>query len=375
MSKTKTPHVELSRRALNRALLERQMLTGRVQVTAEEAIERLVGMQAQWPNPPYIGLWSRLADFKQEELSRLIQERRVVRIALMRSTIHLVTARDCLTLRPVLQSALERLLQGAYAKRLEGLALEELAAAGRALVEAEPLALGEIGAKLQEQRWPDREPQALANAVRTYAPLVQVPPRGLWGESGQAVHTTAEAWLGAPLAAETAPDDMLLRYLAAFGPATVKDMQVWSGLTRLRDAVERLRPRLCTFRDEQGNELFDLPDAPRPEPSMPVPPRLLSEFDNMLLSYQDRSRIMAEPYRKRVFTVNGIIRAAVLVDGFVCGIWQIHQQKKAATLSIELFEPVSKADREALEEEGQRLLRFAAADADTFNVAFSEVSG
>lgn len=359
----------LGTRALNRALLARQMLLSREKLPALDAVERLCGMQAQAPNAPYFGLWTRLEDFRHDELSQLIQDRKAVRIALMRSTLHLVSARDCLQLRPWLQPVLDRGLNGAFGKRLAGLDMKALAAAGQAMVEERPLTFSELGKRLND-RWPDRDPDALEAAVRNLVPLVQLPPRGLWGESGQATHTSAEAWLGRPLSSQPASDEMILRYLAAFGPATVKDIQVWSGLNRLRDAIDRLRPRLMTFRDEQGNELFDLPDAPRPDPDTPAPPRFLGEYDNILLSHADRTRIIDEAYRKRVFTVNGIIRATILVDGFVRGTWKIVRNHGTATLVVQPFEQFSEQVRDALAEEGARLLHFAAADDDTHEILF-----
>jgi hypothetical protein len=356
-------------RALNRALLERQYLLRRVNMSVTDVIEHLVGLQAQAPIPPYFGLWTRLSDFRHEDLSQLIKDRKAVRIVLMRGTIHLVSARDCLVLRPLLQSVLDRWLKGVLGRHLEGLDIEALALASRALVEEQPRTFSELRTLLSEQ-WPDYSPDALADIVRALVPLVQVPPRGIWGASGQAAHTSAEAWLGRPLAAETRLDDMILRYLAAFGPATVKDMQVWSGLTGLREVVERLRPRLRTFRDENGSELFDLPDAPLPSVDTPAPPRFLAEFENMLLSYADRTRIIADEHRQLVFTKNGIIRATVLVDGFVRGTWTIVRQRGTATLNIKPFASLSKQDCSSLEEEGARLLNFAAADADTHNILF-----
>jgi hypothetical protein len=357
----------LGPRALNRALLERQMLLRRATLPALDALEHLVGMQAQAPNPPYIGLWTRLDGFRHDELSQLIKDRHAVRIAMMRSTIHLVSARDCLLLRPLLQSVLERGLHGTWGRRLAGLDTATLAAAGRALVEEQPRTFSDLGTRLREQ-WPDRDPDALAGAVRTFVPLVQVPPRGLWGASGQSTHTSAEAWLGRPLAPQPALEEMILRYLAAFGPATVRDMQVWSGLTRLREVIDRLRPRLRTFRDEHGIELLDLPDAPVPDADTPAPVRFLAEYDNVLLSYADRTRIIADQHRPLVFTVNGIIRATVLVNGFVCGTWKILRHRDAATLIIEPFAPLPTQDWTALAEEGARLIDFAAADADSRDV-------
>ena len=359
----------LDRRTLNRSLLARQLLVERSAMSAAQAIGHLVGMQAQAPNPPYIGLWTRLAGFRVDDLAGLVKSREVVRLVLMRGTIHLVTAQDCLALRPVLRGALEQGLKGTFGRKLEGLDPAEVAALGRESVEKEPLTLGGLGSVLAE-RWPDRDPFALANVVRNLVPLVQVPPRGLWGESGQAVHTTAESWLGRPLATAVAPDTMVERYLAAFGPATVKDIQAWSGMTRLADAVRRLRPRLRSFRDENGLELVDLLDAPLPDADTPVPVRFLPEFDNILLSHADRARILAEEQRKLVFTRNGLIKSTFLVDGFVSGLWRIEQQRKAATLVLEPFRPLRRQDRDALAAEGVELLAFAAASATTRDIRF-----
>ncbi|MEU3077311.1 winged helix DNA-binding domain-containing protein [Streptomyces laurentii] len=359
----------LDRRTLNRSLLARQLLVERSEMTASAAIGHLVGMQAQAPNPPYVGLWTRLAGFRVDDLAGLVTAREVVRLVLMRGTIHLVTAEDCLALRPVLRGALEQGLKGTFGRKLDGVDTAQVAAAGRELVEKETLTLGGLGTRLAE-RWPDREPFALANAVRNLVPLVQVPPRGLWGESGQAVHTTAESWLGRPLAADATPDAMVERYLAAFGPATVKDIQVWSGMTRLADAVGRLRPRLRSFRDENGQELVDLLDAPLPDADTPVPVRFLPEFDNILLSHADRSRIITEEQRKLVFTRNGLIKSTFLVDGFVGGLWRIEQRRKAATLVLEPFRELRARDKEALAAEGERLLSFAAAEATGRDLRF-----
>jgi len=339
----------LSLQALNRALLERQLLLRRSSLPAAAAVEHLVGMQAQAPATPYVGLWSRLEGFRPEELSELIETREAVRIALQRSTIHLVTARDCLAIRPVVQPVLDR-----GVKRLSGPDAEAVAAAGRALVEERPLTLGEIGALLGPE-WPDRSPAELANAVRALVPLVQVPPRGLWGRSGQARHTSAEAWLGRPLARAREPDELVIRYLAAFGPATARDIGTWSGLTGLRAVLERLRARLARFRDEDGRELLDLPDAPRPDPGTPAPPRFLPEYDNVLLSHGDRTRIVPEQHRGLVYTENGI-RATFLVDGFVRGTWRL--DRDAGAVDLQPFERLSTEDELAVSEEAGRLLAF-----------------
>lgn len=354
----------LTRRALNRALLDRQMLLRRHDLKALAAIEHLVGMQSQAPLSAYVGLWTRLQGFRHEDLAGLLTDRAAVRIALMRGTIHLVSADDCLALRPVLQPLLTRLLRTSYGRRLEGVDLDEVARAARALMEERPLSFAELGELLGE-RWPDGP--ALAQAVRALVPLVQVPPRGLWGASGQARHVPAESWLGRPLADGSAADTVL-RYLAAFGPASVKDMQAWSGLTGLRAVVKGLD--LVTYRDENGVELFDLPGAPLPDPDTEAPVRFVTDFDNLLLSHADRARVMTEEHRARVFSVNGIISATILVDGFVAGVWRIRRQGGTAVLEIEAFEALTAASRAALAEEGERLLDFAADGAAARDIRF-----
>jgi hypothetical protein len=356
----------LDARALNRAMLERQLLLRRTPLPAAEAIEQLAGMQAQSPASPYVGLWSRLEGFRPEELGRLVEDRAAVRLALMRSTIHLVSSRDCLFLRPLVASVLERSLGGTYGKRLEGVDRSEVAAEGRALVEERPRTLGELGALLAQGR-PDCDPSALAMTVRARVPLVQVPPRGVWGQSHQATHTSAEAWLGRELEADPSPAEMVLRYLRAFGPASVRDVQVWSGVTRLREVVEPLRPRLRTFRDEHGTELFDVPDGPLPDPETPAPPRFLPDYDNVLFSYAERSRLIAPEHRPRIAMANGA-RPTLLVDGRVAATWRLEREAGAARLVVSAFVRLSRDDRAAIAEEGHRLLELIAADADARDV-------
>jgi hypothetical protein len=368
------PDDVLSLRALNRATLERQLLLRRTRLSAAEALEHLVGMQAQMPKSPYAGLWTRLDGFRPEDLARLIEDRRAVRIALIRNTVHLVSAGDCLALRPLVQPVIDRGLRANRAHRagIEGMELDALAAAGRELLEERPRSARELGELLKE-RWPERDAATLARAVRHLLPLVQVPPRGVWGKSGQTAHTTAEYWLGRQLDPDPSLDEMVLRYLGAFGPASVADLQAWSGLTGLREIVEQLRPQLRSFRDERGRELFDLPDAPRTDPDVPAPPRFLPAFDNLILSYADRTRVVADEHRKWLTSRNGMVPATVLVGGFVRGIWKAELKRGKATLVIEPFEPLAKEDRDALANEGAGLLAFAAADVETRDIEFGVV--
>ncbi|MGW7640345.1 winged helix DNA-binding domain-containing protein [Streptomyces decoyicus] len=367
----------LSTRALNRALLARQLLLRRHQLGVLDAVTRLIGLQAQAPNPPYIGLWTRLDGFAIGDLAGALEDRSLTRIAVMRSTVHLVTAQDCRTLRPLTQPALDRDLWvgSGSGKAVDGVVdPAELAAAARAALAEAPLTTAELGEALQ-QRWPEVAARHLAYAARTLLPLVQVPPRGIWGVGGRTRYATAESWLGEPLTDGPSLQEVVLRYLAAYGPATVKDVQLWSGLTRLRPVLDGLRDRLRTFRDGAGHELFDVPGAPLPDPGLPAPVRFLPEFDNILLSHADRGRIITDEDRRRIFTRNGIVRATFLVDGFVRGMWAIDRDRDGAVLRVEPFTPLGAPDRAALSEEGARLLAFAAADARAHDIRFAPPGG
>ncbi|WP_405920391.1 winged helix DNA-binding domain-containing protein [Streptomyces longwoodensis] len=348
---TSAPVPVLGTRALNRATLERQLLLRRSSSTAAAAVRHLVGLQAQNVKPPYYALAARLDGFAPEALSRLMAGREVVRIVTLRSTIHTHTADDCLTLRPLVQPARDREL-ASFRTGLTGVDLDRLAALTRELVEGEPRTMAQLRAALSTE-WPDADPQSLAVAARCRLPLVQVTPRGLWGRSGQVALTTAERWLGRPAgpAPEPEPEAVVVRYLAAFGPASVKDMQTWAGLTRLREAFERLRPRLVTFRAEDGTELFDLPDAPRPDPETPAPPRFLPEFDNLLLSHADRTRVVPPAHRGRHWQGNQAYRT-LLVDGFLAGVWKLDGQ----ALVVEPFDPLARRARAEVVEEAERML-------------------
>lgn len=359
----------LTLRALNRATLARQHLLARTAAPVLDVVEHLVGLQAQAPLPPYYGLWSRVEGFTPDQLAGLLLDRSVVRIAMMRDTVHLVSARDCLPLRTAVQPLLERQLHGStpYRPGLVGVDLDAVAAAAREIVDAGPRTAKQLGVELAK-RWPDWDPEAMAFAARALLPLVQVPPRGVWGRSGQPTLTTAQAWLGGD-ARPLAPDILLTRYLAAFGPASVADAQTWSGLTGLRPVMEELRPRLRTFRDENGRELFDLPDAPRPDPDTPAPVRLLAEFDNLLLSHADRTRVISDEHRALAFgTRNGVIPGTVLVDGFVAGTWRLERGRGTATVTLTPYRHWPKRIAAAVEREVGNLLAFAAPDAESTSV-------
>jgi hypothetical protein len=350
------PGQALTRRALNRALLERQLLLSRHALPAAAAIEHLAGMQAQEPQAPYLGLWSRLHPFDPQELADLIAARQAVRGGLMRATIHLVTARDWHWLRPLLAPVLARLYTGSpfsKAAAAAGADPERLTGLARELLAEKPRTRAELG-PLLAQHWPGADPAALAYAATITEPLIQVPPRGLWRQGGAARWTTAAAWLGPSPEDQPAADDLIPRYLAAFGPASVADIQAWSGLTRLAQAVDRQRDRLVSYRDEQGRELFDVPGAPLPDPAARVPVRFLAPFDNVILSHADRSRIV-DPAHREFISHDRLLRT-FLVDGFVAGTWQLD----GGTLHIRPLHPLPAAQRDALAEEAARVLAFLA---------------
>jgi hypothetical protein len=349
----------LGPRALNRALLARQMLLERQPVTALAATEHLVGLQAQAPLAPYVGLWSRLATFQAAELAGALTDRTAVRASLMRATIHLVSADDALTLRSLIQPVLERgFANSPFARQIAGIDRDELLEAGRALLEERPLSSAELGRTLA-RRWPEHDPESMAYALGFLCPLVQVTPRGLWGRTGSPARTTMTAWLGRPLDAAPSLETLVLRYLGAFGPASVMDAQAWSGLTRLGGVFDGLRPRLQTFRDDAGRELFDLPDAPRPEPDSPAPVRFLPEYDNVLLGHADRSRIIPAGPSIPLPPGNGATMGTILLDGMYAGTWRIRRAEGRATLTIRPFERVRPGDEAALVDEGSRLVAFA----------------
>ena len=364
----------LSNRALGRALLARQLLLARVQMPATEAVEHLVGLQAQASTPPYFGLWSRVSQFDPRELERTLIERETVRLKLMRGTVHLVTVRDALHLRPLVQPAIERGHNGAFRRAMAGVDHQRLATVVRELLADGPMTARALARQLIE-RGIGEDLAAITNATHTFAPLVQVPPRGLWRDGGQAQFATLESWTGRKLDHDPSIDAVVLRYLRAFGPASALDAQRWSGLSRLKEVLERLAPQLVKFRSEEGRELFDLPDAPRPDGEVPAPPRFLGQFDNVLLSHADRARIIPPETPFATQLTQGRDRERfvnhLLVDGLLRGAWWIEREPPTrATLIIRPLGKLSRAEREDVAHEAQRMLVFAADQAELREVRF-----
>ena len=365
----------LTLRELNRATLARQLLLARTTLAPGAAIKQLAGLQSQLPNPPYIGLWSRVHAFQRDGLTRLLEQKQVVRTSMMRRTLHLTTAEDYLRFRPALRSLHTRdLSAGLDMQGISSLERARLVAELGAYVQEQPRTNGDLRAKLAELV--PNGSERLLYRVRSYFSLIQVFPGGVWGVGSSPAYAEAEAWLGRSFVSESEGlRSLILSYLAAFGPASVKDLQTWSGLSRLQPAMNALRAELATFRDEQGRELFDVPGAPLPAADTPAPVRFLPDFDNLVLAHHDRRRIIADAYRPFVFPGHSMVLPTFLVDGFVRGVWKIERTPEKATLVIQPFEPLASATQKEIQEEGERLMHWVREKISAWEIAFVAYDG
>jgi hypothetical protein len=361
----------LTRDELNRATLARQFLLEPMQGSPLALIERLVALQGQVQNAPYIGLWTRMKAFERAELTKLIEQKQVARAASLRMTLQLMRAEDYVLLHPLLQTSARSRRLLLFARRTEGFDLDQFRAVMRAYLQEKPRTGAEVRRKMAEIS-PGLNQDGIVSSATMQLALIQTFPAGTWNYTGPLTYAEAEIWLSrsfAPLSASLR--HLILRYLAAFGPASIKDLQIWSGLTSLQSAVEALRSELTTFRDERGQELFDLSDAPRPDARSPAPVRFLPEFDNLLLAHEDRRRLVADPYRRVVFPGQAMVRATFLVNGLVQGTWKVKRKAALTTLVIEPFESLSHQVRHALRQEGERFITWLGDGTDPFEIQFS----
>lgn len=349
--------VKLSTRRLNRTYLQRQFLLRPATRPVHEVVERLVAVQGQEVDAPYVGLWTRMADLRHDDLTEALHDRRVVRGGLLRGTQHLATGVDYRWLRPLLKQRMGRAGLSAFSRQIAGLDLAELAQAGREILADQQLTRPKLAKRLGE-RYPDREAMALAWAVQHQLSLLHPPPSGTWRHRGHVTCVLAEDWLGGPLEERPTLRTLLLRYLAACGPATVTDLQIWSGLRKLRDEVEGMRQDLKVYRDEAGRELFDLPDAELADGDEDAPVRFLPEFDNLVLSHDDRTRIVSDADRALVCPGYSVVRPTFLVDGFVAGTWEV----TGGEVRIAPFRRLSDVDGAAVVAEAERLRGFIQAE-------------
>ncbi len=344
-----------------------------------DVVRHLVGMQAQLPLNPYVGLWSRVDEFGPaaiDEVGRLLTERQLVRIVVMRGTIHLLTAEDALLLRPLSQPVLDAEL--ARHRDLGAVDLDAVITFIRPLLDERPLTGAQIRALLTD-RFPGCDAAELFFAIRIRLALVQIPPRGVWGQSMQVTLANIETWLGHPLArpAPDAIDGIVLRYLAAFGPASVADIAAWSRLTGQRAVADRLRDRLRVFHDPNGRELFDLADATIIDPDTPAPTRFLPEYDNVMLSHADRTRVMSEVHRRRLVSPVSPVRGTVLYDGFLTATWQIENDPTigSTTLIVRHADPMRAGEADEITAEGLRLLELMSPGSATHEVRLTQADG
>jgi hypothetical protein len=378
-----TPRI-LSRRALNRATLSRQLLLERsAELRPRGAIHALAGLQAQAPLAPHVGLWTRLRLYVPAMLDELYDARRVVRSNLLRATVHLVTVDDAVNWQGLVGPVGARSVQAAFGKRLTGIDLEALTSTARGLLGESALSTAELG-ELLAPRFPGYDADALAYGARGRLALIHVPPRGKWNANAPTRQTTFAAWLGREPEPAPRPDELFLRYLAAFGPASVQDAQAWSGLTRLSEVAERLGSRLAAFRDPSGRILYDLPEAPRPSEFVHAPVRFLPEYDNIFFGYVDRTRFIPDLRKPPIPPGNGARTGTLFVDGEWRGTWKISLPKaqKApqgpqpntavedvpAVLAVSLFQKVSSEEHEEIEREGADLGRFIAGPGSSVRV-------
>jgi hypothetical protein len=348
-------------RELNRATLARQMLLARESTGVVDAVERLGGLQAQEPKPPFLALWSRLGGFEAGELRTPLERGDVVRAMMMRATLHVVSKSDFAALRPALQPAMDGAMRSALKGRDDGYEIDAVVEAARALVSTEPMTFGALRAALSE-RFPDANDRALGYTVRTQLPLVMVPSEDRWafprdarfGPAPRLREADAEASPSDDVTGESPLRGLVRRHLGAFGPATVADIQAWCGLKGLQQVVDGMDDL-----ERLGGKLYDLPDAPRPGEDVDAPARFLPEFDSLLLAHKDRTRIVADEHRAGLVTKNLRVRAVFLWDGFAAGTWEVKATTKLATMTLRPFAKLPRGARGPLIEEGERLLRFA----------------
>jgi Winged helix DNA-binding domain len=340
--------ITLSARVLNRSLLQRQHLLARVRMPALAMTEHLLGLQAQDPLPPYLSLWSRLDGFDPEEISQALTDRTAVRVLLMRGTIHLVSAADCRELRPLVQPMLDKITRNSEAsKGAETVPREELAAAAHDVFREGALSLKTLGERLEE-RFPGYPASHLANSVREMMPLVQVPPRGLWRQSGGVVYQTATTWLGGPLNDGADMGEVVRRYLRAFGPASAADVTAWSRVTGSKAVLDPMGDELVPYRDEAGRHLVDLADLSLAEGDEHAPVRLLGKYDNVWLAHAGRGRVTDPEKRRRWMGSNGGVSNTVFVDGMLEGLWRLTDDR---LVDLDLFRKLTRSEGQELDSE------------------------
>jgi len=320
----------ITTRTLTRTLwLRQQLVPGHRAVhRVPEVVEHLIGLQAQDNLPPYLSLAARVDAFSPADLSDAIEDRTLVRFFTMRGTVHVLTAADALQLRGWVQPALDRVSATNLTSRpAKHLTTDRLDAVVGPFLEDGPRSLTDIGGALAAA-YPDVPEEALRHVARERLPLVQVPPRGLWKRSGGVVHQYADRYLEAEFR-EAEVEDLVLRYLASYGPATAADMTKWSLVTRLAPVFTAMAKegRLIVCKDDKGRTLYDVPGFPLADDDLPLPPVLLGKYDNIFLSHADRDRIAPDEARKAWMGVNGGVGSVLFLDGLLAGLWKVEDDR------------------------------------------------
>jgi hypothetical protein len=362
----------LTNRQLNRATLARQMLLKRSDVSIEEAVRFLGGLQAQQSNDPYIGLWSRLNGLAHEALTELIVDKSLARATTMRGTLHLHTADDLIGFRALVQNYLTATWRSGFRKRFAGQDEKAVHREGMKVLKKGPTTIGAVGKALGE-KFPEADPLALSMMMQVFETLVQVPPTRVWNNGSAPLLLRAEQWLG-KVKPTLSRVDLVRRYLAAYGPASIADMQTWCRLTKLSAEFKAIEDELVTFESEDGRVLYDLIDAPRPDADTPAPVRFLPLYDNAYLGYDNRRRMLEESDMKRINMFSDF-KPAVLIDGVISAGWVVSRKKGAARLEVEPYHKITKAQKREVEEEGEAFLRFMEEGAETYEVEVLPVRG
>lgn len=355
------PERTLTLRELNRTHLQRQHLLARSAMSVRDMLSTLAGLQAQAVNDPYLALWSRLEGFQHEHLASMLINRSAVRASLMRGTIHLVTAEDYLSFFPATYQLHVRAVNSVSSARLvpreHHAAIAERA---RALLAHDSLTAAQIGEALQSD-WPEYEPRSLSQVVRFLLPLIQTPPRGVWGPDRNAnpSWTMPQGWLNAEVPEEVGPPhELIRRYLHAFGPASLPDIVAWSGVTNLKAPLAEMRDELVVYENESGTTLYDLAGLAIADPDTPAPVRFLPGFDNALLGHKDRSRIISDESKAFISTQNGMFASTFLVDGFVAGAWRVNNGE----MHLAQFRELTPIDKNDVEREARLVAPFWAGE-------------
>ena len=369
----------LSLRELNRSLLARQLLLGRARVPLATAVERIGGLQAQWPPSPYVALSSRVEGFDRARLASALRQRRLVKATLMRWTLHIVSARDYRLFAAALKEGRLEALERRLPPELRVLDLPALAERAAAYAAETPRTRMELFAHIADTAPPSvagEQPWSFWNVLQSHGEIVHAPASGYWRLGGSARFIAARSWLGGERAdAAEGLRHLVRRYLAAFGPASQADLASWSGLTAgaLRPALAALEPELRRFRSDDGTLLVDVTRRPLPPADTPAPVRFLAKWDSSLIAHAAtaRERILPRRFHKTVIRVNGDVLPSLLVDGFVSGLWRVERAGAKAMLLVQTFEPLPRETRREIADEGERLVRFVEPDAASFATRFA----